>query len=186
MIRQIKLQDVNVDYQLKLSSRSRRMRVSVYSGGEVYVTAPQSATSLMIDRFLAQHAKWIFKNIQRFKKFPAVTLVPPANRKDYILHKDAALRLAKDRLQHFNKFYGFSYGKISIKNQKTLWGSCSKSGNLNFTYRIAMLPEKFSDYIIVHELCHRGEFNHSQKFWDLVAQTIPDYKELRKTLRSAN
>ncbi len=183
---QIKLNDTSVDYQLKVSNRARWMRVSVYRGGDVRVTVPRSATTLMIDKFLSQHAQWILKSVQRFKKLPAVTLVSRANRKDYLLHKDAALRLAKDRLAHFNKLYGFSYGKISIKNQKTLWGSCSKSGNLNFTYRIAMLPEKFSDYIIVHELCHRGEFNHSQKFWDLVAQTIPDYKELRKTLRSAN
>ncbi len=162
------------------------MRVSVYRGGDVRVTVPRSATNLMIDKFLSQHAQWIFKSVQHFKKLPAVTLVSRANRKDYLLHKDAALRLAKERLEYFNKLYGFTYGKVSIKNQKTLWGSCSKSGNLNFTYRIAMLPEKFSDYIIVHELCHRGEFNHSRRFWDLVAKTIPDYEELRKTLRSAN
>lgn len=102
----------------------------------------------------------------------------------YLENKNKALTIAEDRLAYFNNFYNFKYSKVVIRDQKTRWGSCSRKGNLNFNYKIALLPQKSSDYIIVHELCHLGEFNHSENFWNLVAKTIPDYKDIRKSLRN--
>ncbi len=104
-------------------------------------------------------------------------------RKKYLKHKEDARFLVESRIIEFNKFYNFSYKKISIRNQKTRWGSCSKSGNLSFNYKIVLLSPKMADYIIVHELCHLGEFNHSRNFWNLVEKTIPDYREIRRALR---
>ena len=92
------------------------------------------------------------------------------------------MKLATERIAHFNKEYGFVFKKISIRNQKTRWGSCSKTGTISFNYKIALLPPQLRDYIIVHELCHVGEMNHSRRFWALVARTIPDYASLRKEL----
>ena len=109
--------------------------------------------------------------------------MPRKNRKEFLLNKESARTLARNRLEYFNAFYGFKFNRISIRNSRTRWGSCSKKGNLNFNYKIALLPEKYTDYIIVHELCHLGEFNHSPKFWALVASTVPDHKNLRKDLR---
>lgn len=106
------------------------------------------------------------------------------NRADYIANKDKAYELVMTKLAEFNQIYNFKYNKVSIKNQKTRWGSCSSKSNLNFSYKIALIPEHLVNYLIVHELCHLGEFNHSQKFWSLVARTIPDYKNSRKELRS--
>lgn len=97
--------------------------------------------------------------------------------------KSDAYDLAVSRLAYFNAFYNLPYKRISIKNTVTRWGSCSRLGNLNFNYRIATLPSDMSDYIIVHELCHIGEFNHSRDFWNLVARTIPDYSLLRAELK---
>jgi len=88
-------------------------------------------------------------------------------------------------LEYFNTFYNFKWGRVTIRNQKTRWGSCSKKGNLNFNYKIALLKPSQADYIIVHELCHLKEFNHGKNFWSLVAQTIPDYKEVRSSLRTS-
>jgi predicted metal-dependent hydrolase len=105
--------------------------------------------------------------------------------KNYLENKNKAFELVKERIEYFNTFYNFKWDRIVVRNQKTRWGSCSKRGNLNFNYKIALLPQKSSDYIIVHELCHLGEFNHSRKFWDLVAKTIPDYKEIRKNLKNS-
>ncbi|MFH0739628.1 MAG: M48 family metallopeptidase [bacterium] len=105
------------------------------------------------------------------------------SKKDYLKYREQALALAQNRIEHFNKVYGLKYNKISIKNQKTRWGSCSKKGNLNFNYKIVLISERLADYIIVHELCHLKEFNHSQKFWNLVGQEIPDYLEIRKELK---
>jgi len=103
---------------------------------------------------------------------------------DYKKHKEEARELIMSRLEHFAYPYGFSYGKVSIRNQITRWGSCSKQGNLNFNYRLIHLPLELLDYVVVHELCHLVEFNHGRKFWDLVARAIPDYKELRRRLKA--
>ena len=91
----------------------------------------------------------------------------------------------QSRINYFNQFYGFKIKRIAIKNASTRWGSCSSLGNLNFNYKIMYLKPELADYLIVHELCHLGEFNHSKKFKELVSKTIPDYvrvnKELKKT-----
>ena len=102
---------------------------------------------------------------------------------EYAKYKSAALHLAENRISHFNKFYQFTINKVTIKNQSSRWGSCSKKGNLNFNYKIAKLPQELADYVIVHELCHLKEFNHSPAFWNLVAQTIPNHKAIRKQFK---
>ncbi len=125
-----------------------------------------------------------------FKRVRRIIIRRKGSQKEYLLHKETARKLVHERLKYFNQFYGFKYNKVSIRNQKTRWGSCSKSGNLNFSYKLVLLPPHLSDYIIIHELCHLKEFNHSQAFWDLVAQQAPDYKkainELKTSLRLDN
>lgn len=102
---------------------------------------------------------------------------------DYRKHKESARSLAHARVAHFSSFYNFPVGRISIRNTKSRWGSCSKKGNLNFNYKILFLPPHMADYIIVHELCHLKEFNHSRNFWDLVAKIVPEHKAIRGELR---
>ncbi len=99
-------------------------------------------------------------------------------------YKPIALAFILDRLKFYNNHYQLSYNKVRVKNTKTMWGSCSEKANLNFNYKVALLPIELADYIIVHELCHLKEFNHSQRFWDLVAKTIPNYDALRKKLNN--
>ena len=106
-------------------------------------------------------------------------------KKDYKKHKERALWLAENRIGYFNSFYNFEINRITIKKQKTRWGSCSKKRNLNFNYKIVFLPQRLADYLVVHELCHLGEMNHSRNFWKLVAKTIPDYSKLNKQLKRA-
>lgn len=103
---------------------------------------------------------------------------------DYKKHKEAARVLVHARVAHLNTFYGFKVGRISIRDTKTRWGSCSKKGNLNFSYKILFLPPHMADYIVVHELCHLGEFNHSENFWNLVAKMVPEHKAIRKELKN--
>ncbi len=105
------------------------------------------------------------------------------SKSEYLKYKNQALKLVRNKLEHFNKSYNFKYNKVTVRNQSTRWGSCSKSGNLNFNYKLSLLPENLVDYVVVHELCHLGEFNHSKNFWDLVARAVPDYKERRQELR---
>ena len=120
---------------------------------------------------------WITKRrkIRRARKSP--------NRQKYLETKETARVLVRSRLEHWNQYYKFKYGRVSVRNQRSRWGSCSKKGNLNFNFRIVELPPHLADYIIVHELCHIGEFNHSQKFWNLVGETFPNHLEFRKELK---
>ena len=105
-----------------------------------------------------------------------------SSKKDFEKNKAAALGLAENRIAFFNQTYGYDFKKIAIRDQKTRWGSCSKTGTISFNYKIVHLPPHLADYIIVHELCHIGEMNHSRKFWVLVERTLPNYKMLRKEL----
>ncbi|MEK7582914.1 MAG: M48 family metallopeptidase [Patescibacteria group bacterium] len=93
------------------------------------------------------------------------------------------LRVVEHRIDLYNKHYRCDFNDIKIKKMKSRWGSCSKKKNLNFNARLAELPDYLIDYVVVHELCHLKEFNHSRSFWSLVAQTIPDHKNRRRELR---
>lgn len=107
-----------------------------------------------------------------------------AEKKHYKLHKDDARKIVLDKLAYWNKFYGFDYNRVAIKNTRSRWGSCSSKKNLNFNYRILFLPVELQDYLVVHELCHLKEMNHGSKFWSLVAEQIPDYKKSIIALRT--
>jgi hypothetical protein len=98
-------------------------------------------------------------------------------------NRETARIFVENRISYFNNFYNFEINRIAIKNQRRRWGSCSSKANLNFNYKIIFLEPQFSDYLIVHELCHLKEFNHSPKFWNLVEKTIPNYKEINHKLR---
>ena len=106
------------------------------------------------------------------------------NRREYIRRREDARTLVYARIAHYNSYYNFNIGRIFIKNHKSRWGSCSKKGNLNFNYKIIYLPPELADYIIVHELCHLTHFNHSAKFWALVAHTTPNHLAFRRALRA--
>lgn len=82
--------------------------------------------------------------------------------------------------------YGFRINKVSIRNQKTRWGSCSARGNLSFNFNLVQYRKEIIDYVIVHELCHLKEMNHSNKFWNLVEKICPDYKALRRELKKGS
>ncbi len=117
------------------------------------------------------------KRVRRVRKLSrAATL-------HYETHKEHARSVVHERLTHWNQFYGFTYGRVSIKNQRSCWGSCSAKGNLNFNYKIIFLPEVLMDYIIVHELCHLAELNHGASFWSQVAHVIPNFTLHKSSLR---
>jgi len=83
----------------------------------------------------------------------------------------------------WNRFYNLRYKKIRVRNSQSRWGSCSSQGNLNFNYKVAWLPPELADYIVVHEICHLQELNHSRDFWLLVAKTLPDFNQRRNELK---
>ncbi len=102
----------------------------------------------------------------------------------YVTHKESARKVILAKLEHWNQFYNLTYNRVSIRNTKTCWGSCTSLKNLNFSYKVLFLPEHLQDYIIVHELCHLSELNHGPQFWELVALHIPDHAQRRSELRT--
>lgn len=172
-----------ISYKLKRSKRAKRVRLAVYCDGGVVVTSPFGIQLSIIEKFISDKKQWILNKINFFKSIDNKAIRRFSNR-DYLENKDKALILAKERIKFYNKIYGFSFNKIVIKNQKTRWGSCSKKGNLNLNYKIVFLPPKHQDYIIVHELCHLKEFNHSRRFWALVEKSLPNYLEIKNDLRN--
>jgi predicted metal-dependent hydrolase len=156
------------------------MRLAIHPDGNVVVTASPFFGADAIERFVAHHSQWIERQIARTRGKTVMRI----KRGEIAALKKRALAAASARCEHFAKIYGFTYRKISIRAQKTRWGSCSLAGNLSFNYKIAVLPQRIADYIIVHELCHLAEMNHSKKFWAQVARAVPGHAALRKELRA--
>jgi predicted metal-dependent hydrolase len=178
----ISLYGLILQYNLKTNTRSRGIKITVYPDGSFLVTKPKFVSDLFAKKFVIENARWIVTQTERYKERKGGFILG-GKKEDYQKKKKGALVLAKERLRYFNKIYNFKVGRISIRNQRTRWGSCSQNGNLSFSYKIVDLPTNLSDYIIVHELCHLGEMNHSKKFWDLVKIVFPNYKVLRGRLK---
>ena len=162
------------------------MRITIYPTGNVVVTAPLRTPLFFIERFFSKKREWVERKVLEFKAKPqgsADSLLRRRSRREFLARKDEAKQLVIERLEHFNRHCGFAYKNISIRDQKSRWGSCSKKGNLSFSYKILFLPPELQDYLVVHELCHLKEFNHSRDFWDLVGEAIPDYSKLRRRLK---
>jgi predicted metal-dependent hydrolase len=166
-----------INFDLKSSTRARYMRIAVYPDGRVIVTKPIQTSEVKARDFVLRKSSWIRSKLDYWQNRKIVSLENPQ------ISKDEALKFVKERLDFFNQHYEFQIGKVSIKNHKRLWGSCSSRTNLNFNHRIVLLPQHQADYIIVHELCHLKEFNHSPKFWNLIAQTIPNYHDIKQQLK---
>lgn len=183
MQRVIKFSEREIEYELRISKRTKAVRLAVYHDGKFVVTMPKYGSVSAVEKFIIKKANWIIEKIDHAKKNPKIKLTS-GTKKDFEGHKEKARELVEKRLEHFNKIYKFKWNNISIKNTKTRWGSCGRKGNLNFNYKIALLPPELADYIVVHEMCHLKEFNHSYAFWSLVGVAIPNYLELRKQIKN--
>lgn len=159
------------------------MRLVVTPDGAVTVTLPNGVSERMAERFVQQKMDWLKKKITWFREHPTTPVIYHT-KKEYRREKERAREVITAIVERFSRIYGFRYNSISIRNQKTCWGSCSRRGNLNFNYRILYLPEAQQEYIIVHELCHLKEMNHSPRFWNLVAKIVPEYRQHKKDLRT--
>lgn len=172
-----------MEYTLKKSRRSRNVTIKILVDGKVVVTLPWKASEALAERFIKEKELWISMAQERMKERFLGKITLKQTPADYKEHKEHAREVISARVHYFNTFYQFKVGDIRIKNTSSRWGSCSGKGNLNFNYGLVKLPLELLDYVVVHELAHLKEMNHSQKFWDVVAQKIPDYKDRRQTLK---
>jgi predicted metal-dependent hydrolase len=182
MQRSITYESSTIRYALRRSARARRMRLAVHRDGSVTLTLPTRVSLGAGEAFVQRLGSWVLSRIASFGRTP----VHPASlygRAEYLSHREAARLLVASRLAVFAPVLGVSYGRVSIRSQRTCWGSCSRSGNLNFNYKVLFLPPHLQDYVIVHELAHRLELSHSARFWAVVTGVLPDFRLLRRELR---
>ena len=179
--------------------RSNRKTLAIQINPDLSVTvrAPMYAPQSDIERILREKEGWIQKHIEKIREQEAKRKKTQGEKDEYgesveseYLTNEEIKKLADKALQHIPKrvsYYakqiGVTYGKLTIRNQKTRWGSCSSKGNLNFNWRLIFAPEEVVDYIVVHELAHRKEMNHSRAFYNVVASVLPDYKVQEKWLK---
>ena len=169
-----------------IKSSRRTMSMEVRPDGSILVRAPFRASAEEIGNFVCSHKSWVEKQRIRIRKrADEIRLADqnPLSPEDIRLLADQALRELPPRIAAYAGQMGVTYGRVTIRNQKTRWGSCSSKGNLNFNCLLMLTPREVQDYVIVHELSHRKEMNHSPKFWAVVEEVLPDYKKRRNWLR---
>lgn len=176
-----------MDYQLIRSAR-KTIAIEVKKDGSVIVRAPRQCARSVIEGIVREKQDWILKKQQE-----AVQKVREQEEKRSELptwseaDEQRARLLARHVLTQKTKLYAslmqVNYGKITIRDQKTRWGSCSSKGNLNFNWRLILAPEAVQDYVVVHELAHRLQMNHSPAFWKIVEQILPDHQMQRRWLK---
>jgi len=171
----------NLVPELRHSPRVKRLRITVHADARVVLSVPLRTSLVEAERFFARKIDWVRTAIERLRGRELKQL-PPLGRRDYNVHKEAARVLVWEKLVRWNARYRCAVARVTIRCTRSRWGSCSARGNLNFSYRLVHLPEHLVDYVIVHELCHLKELNHSPRFWALVAETHPHHRALRREL----
>lgn len=173
------IQDIKI-----IRSNRRTISLEITKEGTVQVRAPYGVLEAEIFQFVNSKQDWIEKHLQKIQeKIERTTSFEQLSYEQIQELAQQALKVLPKRTAYYAKIMGVNYGRITIRNQKTRWGSCSSKGNLNFNCMLMLMPPEIQDYVVVHELCHRKEMNHSAKFWAEVEKVLPDYKERRKWLK---
>lgn len=165
-----------VEYELIRSDR-RTLALQISPQGKLIVRAPRHLPKTSIDKYILEHRDWIEKHRP---KTPALPRFTDREIRDLA---QRALETIPGRVAFFAPRVGVTYGNITIRNQRSRWGSCSGKGNLNFNCLLMLAPPEVLDYVVVHELCHRKQMNHSPEFWAEVERILPDYKSRRQWLK---
>ena len=161
--------------------RSRRKSVAIQiQNGQVIVRAPQRTPLRYIEEFLESKRDWIEKGMALQAAMPQY---PPFTAEEIRTMAEAARVEIPKRAAYFAPMIGVRYGRITIRNQRTKWGSCSSKGNLNFNCLLMLLPDEVVDSVVAHELCHRKHMNHSKAFYDDLTRVFPNYQQCRTWLK---
>lgn len=162
--------------------RSKRKTISIVikPSGEVEVRCPTRCSKREVDAFVISKEDWIRKHLEIIAARPEPTVLTGEELRALA---DTAAKVLPEKVRLFADQMGVSYGRITIRSQRTRWGSCSPKGNLNFNCLLMLAPAEVQDYVVIHELCHRKEMNHSATFWGAVETFCPDYRVHRKWLK---
>lgn len=165
--------------------RARRYLLRVGDDGGVRVTLPRWGSRREAVTFMESQQAWIEAQRRRIERVRAEAstrprLEPEAER----AYRERAVRELPERLTGLASSLGLTVSRISVRNQKWRWGSCSPSGHICLNWRLVMLPDEVRDYVLIHELMHLKRMDHSAKFWKLVERACPEFKMMRRALRA--
>ena len=171
------------DFEIIRSNR-RTISLEITLVGQVLVRAPRRMSESEIRAFVESKSTWLNKHLQKKEK-DMESLQEEGYFSAQEINRLVALakQVIPEKVAYYARLMGVSYGRISIRKQKTRWGSCSREGNLNFNCLLMMAPPEVLDYVVIHELSHRMEMNHSARFWAQVEKAMPDYRVPRKWLK---
>lgn len=173
-----------MDYKVEIIRGKRKtLGLEIKPDGRVIARAPMRMKQSEIDRFINEKSAWIEKHLQKLKTAEKQHGSEKLSADEIKALAEQAKAYIPQRVEYFAKIIGVDYGRITIRNQRTKWGSCSGKGNLNFNCLLMLTPLEVIDSVVVHELCHRKEMNHSKKFYDEVLRAYPDYKKWNKWLK---
>ena len=168
-------------------SRRKTWSISIETDLTILMKVPLSVSDNRARQILSSKESWIIKKYTELKKarenMPVSSLTPLQKKALEQRYRQAAKEYFPSRVAYYEQIIGVTHASIRIRDQKTRWGSCSSKGNLNFNWRLMLAPPRVLDYVVVHELCHRKEMNHSKAFWDAVETVLPDYVQLLKWLK---
>ena len=175
--------DKNIQIQVIRSDR-KTISLRITGPNAVEIRAPKTVSQAQIDDFLRQHKSWLDKHMAIVNQREAeAAQLPPLTFQEIQALAEKAVACIPGRVRHFASLLRVTYGRITIRNQKSKWGSCSSQGNLSFNCLLMLCPPEVMDYVVIHELCHRIEMNHSPRFWAEVEKLDPDYKTHREWLK---
>ncbi len=168
-----------LQYTVVRSSR-RTISLEIRPDGTVLVRAPKGLSDRAVGQFVASRRDWLREKLKKYESRPAMPkLTEPELARLKVLAREDLLR----RVERFAPKVGVCFGRVTVRAQKSRWGSCSSRGNLNFNCLLMLCPEPVRDYVTVHELCHRKHMNHSAVFWAEVGRVLPDYAACRQWLK---
>ena len=170
--------------EIEVIRSNRKTLAMEIKGTKLIVRAPLRATKETIQAFLSENKGWIEKNLAKAKaQQQAAAAMEKLTMDDIRQLADQALKVIPERVKYYAPLVGVTYGRITIRNQRSKWGSCSSKGNLNFNCLLMLAPPEVLDSVVVHELCHRKEMNHSDRFYAEVLRVFPDYYKWNKWLK---
>lgn len=176
-------EDVLATVAIKKRRGTKGLRLRVQDDGSVTLTVPRFFSLKAAKQFLLTKQDWIVAARKRMERVPR-RLLNQGDDAEYRTHKEQARERIQERVAFFQKHYGVTGSGLSIRNQRSRFGSCSSRGHLSFNYRLIFLPPALLDYVVVHEVCHLRELNHSPKFWSLVAEMVPNYQVKKRELQA--
>lgn len=183
MIKEMHLTDGSTDIRIQVI-RSNRKTLALEIKSDLLVRAriPVCTTDAQLRDFVAKNEAWICRKHREIRtraahRAPGIRPLPPKEEWQEIKEEIAG------RVRHYEKIMGLTCNRVTIRDQKTRWGSCSSKKNLNFNYRLAYMPQEILDYVVVHELAHLRHMDHSREFWACVGRYLPDYQERRAWLK---